>query len=303
MAYEYAKVLKAQSYDFIVVGRGPDSAHLFKEKTGITPVIGGGDKFLSESDYNNCKAIVAVTGDQLEKVTLSLIKHGIKSILVEKPGGLDEREIKLVNKTAKEYSAEVFIAYNRRFYAAVIKAKEIIKEDGGILSFHFEFNELSDQIAQLKSSAKIKKHWLLHNSTHVIDLAFFLGGSPKSMVSQTFSSLNWHSEGAIFTGCGMSKFDAPFTYNANWQAPGRWGIEIMTKNHRLVFRPLEKLFIQKRDSFELINTDLNDKLDTRFKAGLFREVESFLNNKDSLCTIDEQVENLNWYNKILKGPS
>lgn len=301
MAYEYAKVLRAQSYDFIVVGRGQDSAHLFKKKTGITPVIGGADKFLSESDYSDWKAIVAVTGDQLGEVTLDLIKHGVKSILVEKPGGLDEREIKLVKETSKNHFAQIFIAYNRRFYASVKKAAEIIKNDGGILSFHFEFNELSDHIAQLKSSSEIKKNWLLHNSTHVIDLAFFLGGSPKSLVSNVSGSLLWHPAGAIFTGCGISEKETPFTYHANWLAPGRWGIEFMTKNHRLIFRPMEKLQLQQKGSFELINIDLDDTLDIKFKPGFFKEVESFLNNQDSLCTIEEQCKNLNWYNKILNS--
>lgn len=301
MAYEYAKILKAHSYDFIVVGRSQNSAHFFKDKTGITPFIGGADKFLSEFDYNNWKAIVAVTGDQLGKVTISLIKHGVKSILVEKPGGLDEREIKLVRKLSKKYSAKVYVAYNRRFYASVKKAQEIIKEDGGILSFHFEFNELSDQIAQLKSPAKIKAQWLLHNSSHVIDLAFFLCGFPKSLTATVSGSLPWHPEGAIFTGCGISKSNIPFTYHANWQAPGRWNLEIMTKNHRLVFRPMEKLQVQKKGSFELININLDNELDTKFKPGLFKEVESFLGDKNSLCTIEEQSENINWYNKILKG--
>lgn len=303
MASEYTKVLKHMGCDFIVVGRGRESSEAFQKETDITPFTGGADKFLSESDYNDWKAIVAVTGDQLGKVTISLIKHGVKSILVEKPGGLDEREIKLVKELSKKYSVKVYVAYNRRFYASVKKAQEIIKEDGGILSFHFEFNELSGQVARLKSPATIKAQWLLHNSSHVIDLAFLLGYSPKSMVSQTYGSLSWHPEGAIFTGCGISKSNIPFTYHANWQAPGRWNLEIMTKNHRLVFRPMEKLQVQKKGSFELININLDDELDTKFKPGLFKQVESFLGDKNSLCTIEEQSENINWYNRILKGSS
>ncbi|OGE30432.1 hypothetical protein A3C59_00400 [Candidatus Daviesbacteria bacterium RIFCSPHIGHO2_02_FULL_36_13] len=301
MAYEYAKVLKAQGYKFIVVGRGQDSATNFRKKTGITPFIGGAVKFLSTDSFSSYKAIVAVTGDQLGSVTISLIKHGIKSILVEKPGGLDQEEIQHVRNEAKRHAVEIFIAYNRRFYSSVITARGIIKEDGGILSYHFEFNEPGYKIAQLEDSIEIKNNWLLHNSSHVIDLAFFIENQPKLMNSQISGSLSWHPAGAIFTGSGISKTNTPFTYHANWLTPGRWGLEFMTKNYRLIFRPMEKLHVQKNDSFEIMEVKIDDKLDRDFKPGLYKEVESFINGQRDLCTIDEQFEHLKWYTKILKG--
>lgn len=301
MAYEYSKVLKQMKLDFVVVGRGKESALIFQKKTKITPVTGGVTKFLSGSDLTFDKAIVAVTGNQLGKVTLELIQYGIKSILVEKPGGLDQTEIQNVKEVAEKNSAKVYIAYNRRFYASVKKAQEIIKKDRGVLSYHFEFNELSDQITSLKAPAVIKQNWFLHNSTHIIDLAFFLAGKPLTLQAQTGGSLSWHPAGAIFTGLGITDKNIPFTYHANWLSPGRWGLEIMTKNFRLIFKPLEKLQIQKKGSFEIKTLKIEDKLDQDFKPGLFKEVEAFLNNDPLLCTINEQMDNISIYNKILKG--
>lgn len=297
MAYEYTKVLKKMNLNFIVVGRGTRSAKVFEKNTGITPVTGGAVKFLASSDYSSYKAIVAVTGDQLGNVTLDLIKHQIKSILVEKPGGLDEKEIRQVENTANKNSTQVYIAYNRRFYASTNRAKEIIDEDGGILSFHFEFNEPIDKIFKSNYLKQIKDRWLLHNSSHVIDLAFFLGGVPDSLNAKTFKN-------RIFTGQGISKSRSFFTYHANWLAPGRWGLEIMTKNHRLIFRPLEKLQAQKHNSFNIFSIKLDDKLDTDFKPGLYKETEAFLNNtssNNSLCSIGEQINNLSWYRRIFEG--
>lgn len=297
MAYEYARVLKSQGFDFLVIGRGEKSAKIFQKKSGILPITGGADRFLAQSDYSNWKAIVAVTGDQLGRVCLVLIKHGVKSILLEKPGGLDDQEIKLVHDTASKHSANVYIAYNRRFYASTKKAKEIIDQDDGVLSFHFEFNEPIDKIFKSNYLKQIKDRWLLHNSSHVIDLAFFLGGMPDSLNAQTFKN-------RIFTGQGISKNHSFFTYHANWLAPGRWGLEIMTKNHRLVFRPLEKLQAQKHDSFNIFSIKLDDKLDTDFKPGLYKETEAFLSNtssNSSLCSIGEQINNLPWYRRILEG--
>ena len=214
MSVKYAKVLTAQEYKFTVVGRGENSATKFQKETGITPITGGAVKFLSSKNFSSYSAIVAVTGDQLGNVTLALIRQGVKSILVEKPGGLDQKEIQSIKDEAEKHSAKVFIAYNRRFYTSVAKAKKIIKNDEGVLSFHFEFNEPIDAIFKSNYLKQIKDRWLLHNSTHVIDLAFFLGGTPDSLNVQTFKN-------RIFIGQGISKTGAPFTYHANWLAPGR----------------------------------------------------------------------------------
>lgn len=301
MAYEYARVLNNLELEFIVIGRGIESAKMFEKKTGIKPFTGGADKFLKKSDYSSYSAIVAVTGNQLGNVTIDLINHGVRSILVEKPGGIDGKEIKLVGSLARKNSANIYIAYNRRFYSSVKKAQDIIEKDGGVLSFHFEFNELSDQISKLKAPVEIKNRWLLHNSTHVIDLAFFLAGNPKTLKAQSSHSLPWHPKGAVFVGHGLTKDSTPFTYHANWLSPGRWGLEIMTKNHRLIFKPLEKLQLQKKGSFELTYAKLDDKLDNDYKPGLYKEVESFLGKKKFLCQLEEQVGNLTWFNKILEG--
>ncbi len=301
MALGYAKVLKTLGLKFSVVGRGKSSALKFKKETGITPVTGGIAKFLATSDYSSYLAIVAVNGDQLAIVCGDLIKHGLKSILLEKPGGLDNQEIKKLSILASKKSAKIYIAYNRRFYASVKKAQEIIKKDGGVLSFQFEFNELSDMISKLDLPQTIKNNWLLHNSSHLMDLAFFIAGKPTSLIAYTQGSLKWHPKAAIFTGIGISGTNKPFSYHANWLSPGRWSIEFMTSNYRLIFKPLEKLQMQKKGSFEINNLDLDDKLDTQFKPGLYKQVESFLTNKKSLCSIEEQVENIQWYSKILNG--
>ncbi len=54
-----------------------------------------------------------------------------------------------------------------------------IAEDGGALSINFDFTEWSHKIKYLKNSGLAKRRWLVANSSHVIDLAFHLGGKPK----------------------------------------------------------------------------------------------------------------------------
>jgi predicted dehydrogenase len=302
MAVEYAKVLKVLNVNFEVVGRGRESALRFEKETGIPVITGGVGEYIPAGGTIPGKAIVAVGEKRLGKATLSLLKKGLKSILVEKPGGYDYDEIVQVSNEAYGSGAKVFVAYNRRFYASVKKAIEIIREDGGISSFNFEFTEWSHVIKDLQKEEGVKEQWFLHNSTHVIDLAFYLGGTPREISCYSGGGLGWHPAASIFAGAGRSETGALFSYQANWEAPGRWGVEILTKKHKLIFRPLEKLQIQKIGSVAVEFVDIDDKADRDYKPGLFKQTECFISDQhENLLTIQEQNENLNIYNKILTG--
>jgi len=300
MGKEYAKVLKNMSLSFVVVGRSEKSATDFKNETGIDCKSGGLNNWLENNQVPEW-AIVTVTGDQLGITTRELISAGCKNILVEKPGGLDNADLKLTLKSAKKFKTDVFVAYNRRFYASTLKADEIIKKDGGVKSFYFDFTERSSIIEALNKPNKIKRGWFLHNSTHVIDMAFFLGGKPSKITPyKKRGGLKWHPSGSIYVGAGISDNYALFSYHANWESAGRWGLEIMTPKSKLIFRPLEKLQIQKYGSMNIEDVPLDDKLDIEFKPGIYRQVESFLGNRHDLPTIDEQVGNLKYYSLIEK---
>ncbi len=301
MATEYAKVLKNLKKQFIVVGRSKTSAEEFEKNIGVKVITGGLDKYLEQKIEIPSVAIVAVSEEQLGGATIKLLKKGIKLILVEKPAGLDFKDVRKVYSLSKKLKAKIYVGYNRRFYVSVKKAQEIIKKDEGILSIYFDFTEASFRIAPLQKAPGVKENWFLQNSTHVVDLAFFLAGNPQKMSSFKSGSLSWHPKGSIFTGSGITEKNILFAYHANWDAPGRWSLEIMTKNSKLIFKPLEKLQVQDLGSFEVKDVHLDDKVDTEFKAGIHSEVESFLGNKKDLCTIDEQVDNLKFYQQILEG--
>ena len=297
MAVEYAKVLKALRATFLVVGRGEKSAVDFKSQTAEQPIVGGLSRWLAQTKKVYNRAIVAVTENELGNATRSLIMAGVKSILVEKPGGHDSEDIKKVAKLAKTKNADVFVGYNRRFYSSVLAAQKIIQKDGGVSSFSFDFTERSYVIDKLKKAPGVKENWFLQNSSHVIDMAFFLGGQPKSINSLRSGKLKWHKP-ALFTGAGISEGGALFSYHADWKSAGRWGVEIMTPGNKLILRPLEKLFIQKFGSMEIEETKIDDSLDQKFKPGLYLQVQSFLTNKKDLPTIEEQVGHLKYYKAI-----
>ena len=142
MAKDYAFVLKKLKQPFEVVCRTKISSKKFSKEVGCK-VNSGGLKFNLENKDKPSVAIVAVGIESLTKVSRDLINSGIKRILIEKPGGLNLKELIELKKLAKIKKSKILIAYNRRFYSSVKKMIQLIKKDGGIISMNFEFTEWS----------------------------------------------------------------------------------------------------------------------------------------------------------------
>lgn len=301
MAKEYAKVLQGMGIPFVAIANRRENAEKMREEFNVEVFEGGLELFFKNQeaiDYNY--AINAVNAENLAITSAMLMEHGIENCLIEKPGFTSRKEADLVSKNAK--GKKVYIAYNRRFYASVQRGMEIIEEDGGVASFSFEFTEWR-QVFDNRENQENLSFLFLGNSTHVVDMAFYLaGGYPIEMTNYISgeNEIGWHKMGAKYAGAGMIHDGILFSYSANWNAPGRWGIEINTKNHRLIYRPLEKLQIMDLGSVKIYEADVDYDLDNRYKAGLYREVESFLNDNvdKNLCMLDEQINNIDLYSKI-----
>jgi hypothetical protein len=98
----------------------------------------------------------------------------------------------------------------------------------------------------------------------------------------------------IFSGAGTTHQKALFSYRANWNAPGRWGVEILTCHNRFILSPLKKLQVQKLNCLHTENIDIDDQLDFDFKPGVYRQTKSFLkeDGNPALLDIDEDYENV-----------
>jgi predicted dehydrogenase len=299
MALDYFKVLSELNCQITVIGRGEQSSRKFEEQSKHPVQAGGLDSFLASQTNVPTAAIVAVGVEALASTSMRLLQAGVKRILLEKPGALTFSEIKALQKEAQLRGAEIVIAYNRRFYTSTLVAKSMIEEDGGVQSLNFEFTEWGHVIEGLPKAPGVKDAWLLGNSTHVIDLAFYLGGNPIEMQTLTSGSLNWHPSSAVFAGSGRTDKGVLFSYQANWDAPGRWGVEVITRQRRLIFRPMESLQIMKRGSVAIDIHPIEDEIDKQFKPGLYRQTKLFLEGDvSSFCSLDEQVKKWNMYERI-----
>lgn len=300
IAQEYAKVLQALNKQYQIIGRGVEKARQVEEALGCKVITGGLDSFLSSRPALPEAAIVATNLGSLAPNTMSLVKYGVKRILCEKPGFLFPEECEQVAKVAKDNNAEVYLAYNRRFFTSVIGAERIIAEDGGLKSFNFEFTEWGHVIAKYNKPQDELKNWFYANSTHVVDLAFFLGGTPVEMTSYNKDEADWHKP-SNFAGAGITEKGVLFNYQANWDAPGRWAVELLTTQHRIYLKPMEQLQLQDKGSVKVYPVEIDDHLDKEFKPGFYLETKAFLEgDTERLCSLEQQQEHVrNIYNKIL----
>jgi len=304
MAIAYAKVLRALGRDVHAIGRSEAGAAAFTAETGAPCRAGGLPTDLAELAGVASAAIVAVNVDQLAETSRRLIDGGVRRLLIEKPAGVDPTEIADLAADAEARGVEAYVAYNRRFYASVDAARQAIEEDGGVTSVAFEFTELSDVIAKSPNPPAVKANWLYANSTHVIDLAFFLGGEPTALAAEIDGALDWHPAAARFAGAGRTDRGALFSYMAEWDGPGRWSVEAATRRRRLILRPMEQLHVQTRGAFSIDPVEIDDALDRTYKPGLYAQTKAFLDaaSDPRLLTLGDHLRRVRAiYTPIYRG--
>lgn len=304
MAQSYAAVLKSMDITPRVLGRGAESAATFEAATGIKP--GTGDLASQLTDIGpDTAAIVTVNAHALAETTRTLIAHGVKRLLVEKPAALDLEEMAVLQSAAQAAGAQVYVAYNRRFLASVIEADRMIAEDGGIVSLRFDFSEPTRRIAALGKDPRELSTWFYGNSTHVVDLAFHFFGAPEALNARIAgqNGVDWHPQAGVFTGFGHRADGATIAWHANWISPGRWGMEVLTRERRIILQPIEKLRVQTHESFAEQDVALDDADDLAFKPGLLRQTKAFLTGEDAdrLISLDDHAAQMVFFEAIRTG--
>ena len=119
-------------------------------------------------------------------------------------------------------------------------------------------------------------------------MAFHLAGKPVNWRSYSREGETPWLKKTIFVGSGITENNVLFSYSANWESAGRWSIELMTKFHRIILKPLELIKIQKKDTINITEHIFNNEDDLNFKPGIFKQVLSFLSKeKEGLLTLEE----------------
>jgi hypothetical protein len=93
-------------------------------------------------------------------------------------------------------------------------------------------------------------------------------------------------------------------YEAIWNAPSPWSVNIITKEKRFEMSPLEKISTQNYGSRSKIELAI-DEWDIKFKPGLRLQAQILINslNKNessSLPTLSDSIKTMTLINKIYK---
>jgi predicted dehydrogenase len=272
------------------------------EELGI--LFFSGDLDNAVKTFSPTHVVIASPVETLFFNTMKIIEYGIKNILVEKPLALDKNEGNTLLNLIKLYGVNLSVAYNRRNYSSIITALKLIEEADEIVeSVYFEFNESWPFINGPEGKdLKVKNKWIMANSLHVIDTAFISVGLPlysRSSFNRKDNDLNWHPTGSIFFGAGFTEKNIPFSYHANWKSPGSWGVEWMTKSARYIFKPMEKLKVIQKGSFETKEITFENKLDIKYKPGVYNQNKAFLlGDKSKLVSVEYAIKLINLASKL-----
>ena len=292
MGKEYAKVLQALRTDFKVIRK--------RKETHSIPdiqIISGGIEEAKKHEQIPSHAIIATQIPYMCDIALELMSMGVKNILIEKPGSTSREKLNNLHEKSIKESAKIYIGYNRRFYGSTQSLLSRLKGRQNITSISYDISERVFKLKELDFPDETKKSWFLANSSHVIDLAFFLSGRPlkdKSIFLQSgFCDL--HKGSSVFTGAGLTDLGIPFSYTGDWEAPGGWQLTVCTSTNKYIFKPLEKLseYCREKNITKIIEE--TPEIDKLYKPGLYFQCKAFLgiepSHREHLCKLEDHLRN------------
>lgn len=244
MARHYATALSDLGVRFDVVGHSKAGKEDFMAHTGNQVFSGSLTEYLTNHEMSH--AIVATSVLTLSDITRLLADRGVPKILVEKPVATNPSDLEDLNRQVELSGADVFVALNRRFFDSVQVARTAIAATKGAVHLSFRFDDRCSSIPFHKHPPEVLSKWVLANSIHVIDAAFFICGWPENINGSLEGGLSWHPTAERFSGFGaLPRLGGTFEYRADWSRDGNWLIEINTEEVALRLSPLETL-VEKR---------------------------------------------------------
>lgn len=289
IANQYAIALSNMKIkDVTIISKSQESANKMNGKFGFQTISGGYEKnlpLLKKMDL----VIVATHVSLLLSATESALESGQTNILVEKPVSIYSKNLFDFVKRVKTHNVRV--AYNRMVYPNFILLKQLVENEGGITSCHFTFTEWLNTIDFQTNPSEVYSRWGVSNSLHVISMAMELIGMPKELSPYKFGKLDWHPTGSIFVGSGITEKNIPFSYHANWESAGRWGMEVMTKENAYRLIPLEGLYVCKKNTTDWLKMPFKIAY-PNVKQGLAEEIALMLNDdmKQNLVSLEKAAK-------------
>lgn len=219
--------------------------------------------------------------NQNNEILVDLIPYGIP-IFAEKPVGVSSEEVKNLIALQKKFGTKIQVGHNRRFYDFIPSLKAKIESS----KFRSVIVEIPETTEHLNEEGK--EYLWMHNSSHVIDLLYYLVGPMEVQ----FASKNGILEKTMdsFDALLTTKKSVPVHINAIWNSPTNFSIRFFLDNRIYELRPIE--FLNVYEGFDVLQP--NEEVPVRrynprkifsryasskgnsFKPGFFNQTKYFL---------------------------
>jgi len=191
-------------------------------------------------------------------------------ILFEKPLGKNYIETKKIVKFLYKNKLNCYVALNRRSYQNVEMVYKEIKKDNSK-----KFLSIYDQqdlkiVKKAGHKFKILQNWMYANSVHLIDLLVFMAQSKPVKITSEKINLQ---KGYLINSKVIFKNGNIGYYNAIWNRPGPWSLNISTSMTHYEFSPLETLKV--RSSLNLRKKTIYIEK-TKYKPGFLRQINNLI---------------------------
>ena len=213
---------------------------------------------------------ILVSADRIYNFTKKIIPYNIP-LLIEKPSGLNLKELSNLIKLSKKFNTLNIIGTNRRYYSIFEKINNHINKKNKLISFLIEGHENFWNIKTIHNSKKILNNWQYANSIHTVDLiAFFSKSSPVKIHSLKSKLTNEFNVASLIN----FKNGINATYLSSWTSPDRYSIKLYTEDKTFIIKPLEHCYyIDKKFKKKIIKPDVIDK---KYKPGFYNLTKNFL---------------------------
>ena len=216
---------------------------------------------------------VLVSVLQVPEVAAACIRAGIPTFL-EKPPGLYTVQTRQLADLARQHHTLTMVGVNRRFYSTLLRGRERLLEVGPVRSILIEAHEDLQRIRENpKFPDEVVQRWSAANGIHALDLLRFFAGDVGHI-----AATHHLVEGPMPDCCTASiKFSGGAIGRAlmDWFAPGGHRFEVRGTGTTLTGDAgYYSLTLQQRGAAQVIIEA--DEIDRRYKAGFYRQDETFL---------------------------
>jgi predicted dehydrogenase len=279
-----------------IFSRTRERAEKLAQEVGIKAVYDSVEELYEKTHAD--LVVVTVTELSMNEVSRACFAFPW-TVLLEKPAGYNMPDALEIHAAAEAQGRNVYVALNRRFYAATraaladldtIKAPRFIK-----------MQDQQDQATALKygQPEEVVANWMYANSIHMVDYFTAFGRGKVVEVENVFP---WTPD---TPGIVVAKlvFDSGDTglYEGVWNGPGPWAATIQTSEKRWEMRPLEQAAFQAAGSRKLESIE-GHEWDTAFKPGLRMQAEqairAALGEENDSVTLSESLESMRLVQRI-----